>query len=314
MTHDLVVVTADFWSSGSLEESCVSPIDLDPTPTQRRGVHPIDRGWLVQLDEGVRVQPVAAWTMAPIDHDDLGVGMLKQGVDEPHSECARTDHEVVGLHVHPRLSHKRSLHAGNYGMSLGDPYWQSNQRHREDSDGPCGLKAQIGPREPTGWTGWTAQTGLRSGGAGSSPAGGALRFTWSEVLSRKVPSLGRRVWQSMPAIRNATSESEREERPRRDTCRSGSYRPGGCTPSSEKAAMNENGTPRRPSTVRRRTPALLWRRSSRTPRRRARRRRAESITISQTLGKWLDRRHHDAPERYPTSNVQGTPLVSPSSN
>ena len=118
----------------------------------------------------------------------------------------------------------------------------------------------------------------------------------------------------MPAIRNAASESEREERPRRDTCRSGSYRPGGCTPSSEKAAMNENGTPRRPSTVRRRTPALLWRRSSRTPRRRARRRRAESITISQTLGKWLDRRHHDAPERYPTSNVQGTPLVSPSSN
>lgn len=58
----------------------------------------------MQLDEGVRIQPVAAWSVSPIDNDDLGVGILKQGVDEPHSECARADHEIVGLHVHPRLA------------------------------------------------------------------------------------------------------------------------------------------------------------------------------------------------------------------
>jgi integrase len=53
----------------------------------------------VQLDEGIRVQPVATGAVPPIDNDDLGIGMLKQGVDEPHPECACTDHEVVSFHV-----------------------------------------------------------------------------------------------------------------------------------------------------------------------------------------------------------------------
>src|ERR1700734_284419 len=38
---------------------------------------------------------------------------------------------------------RNSLRAGNYGMGLGNPFLQSNQRHWEDSDGPCGLKTQI---------------------------------------------------------------------------------------------------------------------------------------------------------------------------
>ena len=123
MTHDLVVVTADFWSTCSLEESYVSPIHLDPTPTQRGGVHPIVHGWLVQLDKGVRIQPVAAGAVPPIDDDDLGVGMLNQGVDEPHPECACTDHEVVGLHVHPRLSQKRSIRIpATMAWAFGNPF------------------------------------------------------------------------------------------------------------------------------------------------------------------------------------------------
>ena len=74
----------------------------------------------MQLDEGVRIQPMAAWAVPPIDNDDLGVGMLNQGVDEPHPECACTDHEEVGLHVHPRLSQQKIYpHPGNYGMGSG---------------------------------------------------------------------------------------------------------------------------------------------------------------------------------------------------
>ena len=40
---------------------------------------------------------MATGTVVPVDHHDVGVGVLDQAVDEPHPQCARTDDEIVRL-------------------------------------------------------------------------------------------------------------------------------------------------------------------------------------------------------------------------
>ena len=54
---------------------------------------------LVELHERVRVEPVAAGSMTPLDHHHVGVAVLDQRVDEGHPERAGADDEVVGLEV-----------------------------------------------------------------------------------------------------------------------------------------------------------------------------------------------------------------------
>ncbi len=58
----------------------------------------------MKLDEGIRVQPVTARSMASLDDDDLGVGVFDQAVDERDAHRARTHDEVVGLYP-ARLDH-----------------------------------------------------------------------------------------------------------------------------------------------------------------------------------------------------------------
>jgi hypothetical protein len=51
----------------------------------------------VQPDEWVRVEPVAARAMPPIDEDDARIGLGDESVDKRHAGRPGTDHEIVGL-------------------------------------------------------------------------------------------------------------------------------------------------------------------------------------------------------------------------
>ena len=100
VTHDLVVVTADLRSACSLVEAGIPPVELDPVRTERGRVHAVVRRRLMQLNEGIRLEPVTTRPMPTIDHHDVGIGVFDEGVDEPHSQRTRADDEVVGLDLH----------------------------------------------------------------------------------------------------------------------------------------------------------------------------------------------------------------------
>ncbi len=54
----------------------------------------------MQLNEGIRLEPVPTRPMPPIDHHDVGIGVFDEGVDEPHSQRTRADNEIVGVDLH----------------------------------------------------------------------------------------------------------------------------------------------------------------------------------------------------------------------
>ena len=99
VTHDLVEVAADLRAAGSLVEAGVRAVGLDPVLSERGRVDAVVPRRLVQLHERVRVEPVTAGSMAPLDHHDVGVAVLDQRVDERHPERAGTDDEIVGLEL-----------------------------------------------------------------------------------------------------------------------------------------------------------------------------------------------------------------------
>ena len=51
----------------------------------------------MQADEGVRLEPVPADAMAPVDQGHAYVGMVGQGVGERHPDGTGPHHEVVGF-------------------------------------------------------------------------------------------------------------------------------------------------------------------------------------------------------------------------
>jgi len=106
MAHDLVEVAADLGPAGALVEVDAPVVGLDPAVSQRGRADPVVARRLVELHERVRVQPMTARSMAPLDHHDIGITVLDHAVDERHPERAGTDDEVVRLElrvpVHPR--------------------------------------------------------------------------------------------------------------------------------------------------------------------------------------------------------------------
>src|SRR5258708_26073676 len=50
----------------------------------------------MQTHERIRLEPVTARRMSPVDHDDLGARRGDQRVGECHPGCAASDDEVVG--------------------------------------------------------------------------------------------------------------------------------------------------------------------------------------------------------------------------
>ena len=51
----------------------------------------------MQTHERIRLEPVPARRVSPVDHDDLGAGRVDQRVGEGHPRCAASDDEVVGF-------------------------------------------------------------------------------------------------------------------------------------------------------------------------------------------------------------------------
>ena len=100
----------------------------------------------------------------PIDDDDLGVGMLNQGVDEPHPECACTNHEVVVVSCPPPfIARKPFPHPLTMAWAIGQSVQQPNRAYRGDgyrlsgletlfnrttADGQGNLENSSGPLEP----------------------------------------------------------------------------------------------------------------------------------------------------------------------
>src|SRR5207244_13299058 len=67
------VITADLGRGRTLVETLVRARLVDSISAQRSGRDAVVRRRLVQSDEWIGVQPVAARTMSPIDDDDVAV-------------------------------------------------------------------------------------------------------------------------------------------------------------------------------------------------------------------------------------------------
>ena len=93
-----LVVGADRRLIGAFVQPGLRPGGLDPTIAQHARGHAVEGGGLVQPDEGVRVAPVPADAVAPVDQGHPGVGVVDQGVDEAHPHRPCTDHEIVDVH------------------------------------------------------------------------------------------------------------------------------------------------------------------------------------------------------------------------
>ena len=104
--EDAVVVVADLRCRGALIEARIGAGLVDAVRPQDARVHAVVRRRLVQPDERVRVEPVTAGAMPPVDEHDLGVRIAQQRVHERHPRRPRPDDEVIGLQL---------VHAGPLG-------------------------------------------------------------------------------------------------------------------------------------------------------------------------------------------------------
>ena len=116
VAHDLVVVAADLRAAGALVEAGFAPVGLDAILPEHRRVDAVGRGRLVELHERIRVEPVTAGAMPSIDHDDIGVGVFDQAVDERDAHRPGTHDEVVGRHL-AVLAHDVTLCDGARGRT-----------------------------------------------------------------------------------------------------------------------------------------------------------------------------------------------------
>jgi hypothetical protein len=103
-----------------------------PAAEQGRG-HAVERRCLVQPDEGVGVQPVPTDTVPSVDHDDLDVRVVDQGVRERHPRGSCADDDVVGLQDR------------SHGLMLGPRYAPVNVG-REVGPGVAPSSATAQPR------------------------------------------------------------------------------------------------------------------------------------------------------------------------
>jgi len=94
--HPLVVVAdLDRRRAGVIASVRAGLLEL--IVAQATGVHAVQGRRGVQPHERVRVVPVAARAMAPVDHNHVGVAGRDQRIDERHSGGARPYDQVVGL-------------------------------------------------------------------------------------------------------------------------------------------------------------------------------------------------------------------------
>ena len=86
----------------------------------------------MQTHERIRLEPVPARRVSPVDHHDLGAGRVDQRVGESHPRCAASDDEVVGFEDLLR-----------HGVQTSPPPARGNQD--TDSKGPPVARAAQPP-------------------------------------------------------------------------------------------------------------------------------------------------------------------------
>ena len=130
------VVREDRRLPGPLVQPRLGPPVLHPPTTEQRRRDAVEARGLVQLHERVRLQPVAADAVPPVDERHPGRrGVLDQRVRERHPHRAGPDHEVVGFD------------AARHGVTVLDGGGWSAEEH-----GASGLDTLDGD-------GWTAGLG-----------------------------------------------------------------------------------------------------------------------------------------------------------
>ncbi len=97
LAQHAVVVVADLLGCRALVQARLGSVLLDAAAAEQRRRDAVERGRLVQPDEGVGVQPVPAGTVPAVDERDGDVRVVHEGVDERHPRGSRADHQVVGL-------------------------------------------------------------------------------------------------------------------------------------------------------------------------------------------------------------------------
>ena len=63
----------------------------------------------MQSHERIRLAPVAAYAVAPVDHGHVDVDVVDQCVDETHSHGPRADHEVVAVQTAGHETHSKHV-------------------------------------------------------------------------------------------------------------------------------------------------------------------------------------------------------------
>ena len=93
----VVVVGADLGLGGPLVQARLGPALLHTAAAEHRRRDAVEGRGLVQPDERVGLEPVAADAVAAVDQGHAYVGVVDQRVGERHAHGAGADHEVVGL-------------------------------------------------------------------------------------------------------------------------------------------------------------------------------------------------------------------------
>ena len=116
MPHHDVEVAQHLVARGQLVEAGVEPDLVDATRAERRRVHAVGAGGLVQPHERVGVVPVAARPIVAIDDHHRRVGLGEHRVGEGHPRGAGPLDQVVGC---DRLGH--AVHCVTFGMNPLSP-------------------------------------------------------------------------------------------------------------------------------------------------------------------------------------------------
>jgi hypothetical protein len=95
MLHHARVVAADLGRGRAFQKPGVRPPAVDAIFAERKRVHTVVSRRLVQPNERLRVMPVPAGRVPPIDHHHAGVGVRDQRVHERHPDRAGAHDEIV---------------------------------------------------------------------------------------------------------------------------------------------------------------------------------------------------------------------------
>jgi hypothetical protein len=95
--EDSGVVGDDFGGCGALGHACLGTGGLELACAQGGGDDAIELGGLVEANEGVGIEPVAAGAVATVDEGDVDVSVVDERVDESEASGTGANDEVVGL-------------------------------------------------------------------------------------------------------------------------------------------------------------------------------------------------------------------------